>query len=131
MSETTASSMGPTDHEPAWGRWLLATLIVVGLWITAYYAARMLEYGPFASLWYPPAAVSFAAFAVFRWRALPALILANLLGAVATFHREGMMPLLFGQMLTDGLLFALTHCAGYWLAAEHMLLSIPYPRAWT
>ena len=125
MSETTASSTGPTDRKRAWGRWLLASLIVAGLWMTAYYAARMLEYGPFTSLWYPPAAVSLAAFAVFRWRALPALILANVLGTVATFHREGMFLFPFGQILTDGLLFALTHCAGYWLAAELMLLSIP------
>lgn len=125
MSETKASSIGTAHHEHASGRWLLVALIVVALWLAAYYAARMLEYSPFASLWYPPAAVSFAAFAVFRWRAWPALILANVLGAVATFQREGMMSAGFGDMLPEGLLFAVAHCIGYWLAAEAMLWSIP------
>ena len=104
-------------------RWSLMSIVVVALWIGAYYAARMLEYASFASLWYPPTAVSFAAFAVFRWRAWPALIVANGLGAVATFHREGVLA--GSSVLLDGGLFALVHCAAYWVAAEVVLRSIP------
>jgi diguanylate cyclase (GGDEF)-like protein len=105
-------------------RWSLVTILIVALWMGTYYAARMLEYESFASLWFPPTAVSFAAFAVLRWRAWPALIIANVLGAVATFHREGMSPVA-GNILFDGVLFALAHCVAYWFAAEATLHSIP------
>ncbi len=107
-----------------WWRWSLASLVIVALWMGTYYAARMLEYDSFASLWFPPTAVSFAAFAVFRWRAWPALIIANILGAVATFDREE-VPAVAGSLMFDGLLFALVHCFAYWLAAEAVLHSIP------
>ena len=107
-----------------WWRFSLATAVIIAFWIGAYFAARMLEYASFASLWFPPAAVSFAAFAVFRWRAWPGLIAANVLGAVATFHREG-MSVPTGSMFADGLLFAAVHCLAYWFAAEVVLRSIP------
>jgi diguanylate cyclase (GGDEF)-like protein len=127
MNEATISGAGsPRPAGSSW-RWLLASCAVVVLWMAMYYAARMLEYASFASLWFPPTAVSFAAFAVFRWRAWPALGLANVLGAIATFHREG--AAVVGSMLFDGLLFALAHCFAYWLAAEAMLQSIPRNRA--
>lgn len=124
MSETTVFGTGSMRRTGAWWRWSLVSFVIVAIWMGTYYAARMLEYESFASLWFPPTAVSFAAFAVFRWRALPALIAANILGAVATFHREGVSPVV-GSILFDGLLFALVHCIAYWLVAEAVLRSIP------
>jgi diguanylate cyclase (GGDEF)-like protein len=123
MNEATTFGAGTPRHRGAGWRWSLATFVVVILWMAMYFASRMLEYEAFASLWFPPAAVSFAAFMVFRWRAWPALILANVLGAIATFHREGVT--VAGSMLVDGVLFALAHCIAYWLAAEAVLQSIP------
>lgn len=123
MTETMASTAkSPRQTGIGW-RWLLATTVIIALWMAAYYAARMLEYAPFASLWFPPAAVSFAAFAVFRWRAWPALVLANMLGTLVMLHREGDAPRI-GSMLFDGLLFALAHSVAYWLAAEVVLRSV-------
>lgn len=124
MIETMANDASAPHRSGGWWRWSLATLLIVALWMATYYAARMLEYESFASLWFPPTAVSFAAFAVFRWHAWPALIVANMLGAVATFHREGLSTITASLML-DGLLFALVHCIGYWLVAEAVLRSIP------
>jgi diguanylate cyclase (GGDEF)-like protein len=124
MSETTVPGTGRNRQAGGWWRWSLATLVIVVFWMGAYYAARMLEYESFASLWFPPTAVSFAAFAVFRWRAGPALILANVLGAVATFHREEVATVAH-SLLFDGLLFALVHCLAYCLVAEAVLHSIP------
>jgi diguanylate cyclase (GGDEF)-like protein len=124
MSERTVLDTGRPRQTGGWWRWLLTTLVIVMFWMGTYYAARMLEYESFASLWFPPTAVSFAAFAVFRWRAWPALIVANVLGAVATFHREGVSTVA-GSLLFDGLLYALVHCIAYWLVAEAVLHSIP------
>jgi diguanylate cyclase (GGDEF)-like protein len=128
MIETMAYGAEPPRQTGGWWRWSLATLVIVALWMGTYYAARMLEYESFASLWFPPTAVSFAAFTVFRWRAWPALIAANVLGAVATFHREGISTVT-GSLLFDGLLFALAHCIAYWLVAEAVLRSIPHTAA--
>ncbi len=64
-----------------WWNWLLPTSVIVAIWLIAYVAAVMLEYASFTSLWFPPTAVSYAAFAVFRRGAWPGLILANLIGA--------------------------------------------------
>ncbi|MFZ5637380.1 MAG: diguanylate cyclase [Pseudomonadota bacterium] len=123
MGETRAFGVEPAQRAASGMSWALASLVIVGLWMAAYYAARMLEYAPFASLWFPPTAVSFAAIAVFRWRAWPALTVANVLGAVATFQREGRLS--GSEMIFDGLLFAVVHCAAFWLAAEAVVQSIP------
>lgn len=123
MGDTTASVARGTQRTTHGAGWIFGSLVVVALWMTTYYAARMLDYAPFASLWFPPTAVSFAAFAVMRWRAWPALIIANLLGAQATFLREGGQ--IGGDAIVFGLLFALAHCSAFWLAAEATLQSIP------
>ena len=127
MSKTTAHGAESSRQTGAWWRWSMVTVVIVALWMGTYYAARMLEYESLASLWFPPTAVSFAAFAVFRWRAWPALVLANVLGALATFHREG-SPVV-GSILFDGVLFAFAHCIAYWLLAEAVLRSIPHTTA--
>lgn len=124
MTGTKVLGTGRPGQAGGWWRWSLATLVIVTLWMGAYFAARMLEYDSFASLWFPPTAVSFAAFAVFRWHAWPALTAANVLGAFATFHREG-VPVVTGGLLFDGILFASVHCIAYWLVAEAVLHSIP------
>ncbi len=123
MEDTTASVAHTAQQTTNGAGWGLGSLVVVALWMAMYYAARMLEYAPFASLWFPPAAVSFAAFAVMRWRAWPALVVANVLGALATFLREGGQ--VGGNAIVYGLLFALAHCGAFWLAAEATLQSIP------
>jgi diguanylate cyclase (GGDEF)-like protein len=121
MSEARATT--PTSTAVQWSALALMSSLIVALWMAAYYAARMLEYADFASLWFPPTAVSFAAFAVLRWRAWPALIVANVLGAIATFQREGQLS--GAEMFVDGLGFAFVHCVAFWLAAEATLQSIP------
>jgi diguanylate cyclase (GGDEF)-like protein len=123
MSDSTAFGRRSLTYTGLAWRWSLTTLVIVALWIGAYYASRMLEYDNFASLWFPPAAVTFAAFMVFRWRAWPGLFFANILGAIATFHREGVA--LTGGALDDGFLFTIVHCIAYCMLAEAVLRSIP------
>lgn len=64
--------------------WLWA---IVPLWLAAFAAARLLEYAPFASLWFPPTAVSFAALVLFGIRGLPPVVVATLLAHGYTLHR--------------------------------------------
>jgi diguanylate cyclase (GGDEF)-like protein len=89
----------------------LLHLGLVGLWLLAFLAARLLEYAPHASLWFPPSAVTFAALLVLGLRALPALWLAC---AGATWLTE----LAYGQSLGAGRLLAssLVFAAGHTLA---------------
>lgn len=85
-------------------------------WLLAFLASSLLEYAPHASLWFPPAAITFAALLVLGARALPVLWLACMLATVLTDR-------LYGQDLSvpalglSGVVFALTHTAAYGLVA--------------
>lgn len=120
----TPGAAGRQRTAAQWWSWPVATLVIVAAWLIAYSAAAMLEYQSFTSLWFPPTAVSYAAFAVFRRGAWPGLVLANLVGAQLTFKQAGLElePL---HVLMYGAMFASTHCAAYWFAAAATLQSIP------
>jgi diguanylate cyclase (GGDEF)-like protein len=125
MRETmTPGAAGRQRTAAQWWSWPVATLVIVAVWLIAYGAAVMLAYNAVTSLWFPPTAVSYAAFAVFRRGAWPGLILANLVAAQVSFSQAGLEldPL---HALLYGSLFALTHCGAYWSAAAVTLQSIP------
>ena len=89
---------------------------VVPLWLLAFGAARLMEHAPFASLWFPPTAISFAAIAVFGARALPPILLAAMLGHLWTMDRLG-LDWNVGAVVIGGLGFALAHTLPMaWLA---------------
>ena len=46
------------------------------LWLLAWYVARVQEYAPHASLWFPPAGLTFGVGLAFGWRGLPGIVLA-------------------------------------------------------
>jgi len=85
--------------------WLWAT---VPLWLLAFAAARLLEYAPFASLWFPPTAVTFAALVLFGLRGLPPVVLAALLGHAYTLERLE-LEWTAASVMIGGLGFALAH----------------------
>ncbi len=124
LSETEIPLTGAGLRQSTWSGWIACSLVVFLAWIGSFHASRLLEYAPLASLWFPPAGISFAAFVVMRWRALPALILASLAGSWSTFERVAPD---FGtsEVLANGLLYGLVHCVAYWFAAEAVLRSIP------
>ena len=124
MRATTTSGRSGRARPAVWWAWPAVTLVLVALWALANGAAMALEFSALASLWFPPTAITFAGFAVFRHGAWPGLILANLLCAIFTFLRMGhdIEP---ERMLFYGLLYALAHCVPYWLVAQAMLQSIP------
>lgn len=105
-----------------WPAWLLAQGVLYALWVGAFQAARWMEYAPHASLWFPPAAVTFAGFALFGRRALPALLAGAITGSLLT--SDGYAALDAGQRIANLLLFPLVHCLAYALAAAIMLRAI-------
>ncbi len=100
---------------PAWRFWLLHPLLVV-LWLGSFQLAAALEHAPHASLWFPPAAVTFAGLLVVGWRAAPAIFIACALGTYLTeLAIQGHVRL--EVLATSSLVFALTHTGAYALPA--------------
>lgn len=124
MRATTTSGRSGRARPTVWWAWPAITLVLAALWTLANGAAMALEFSTLASLWFPPTAIAFAGFAVFRHGAWPGLIFANLLCAVFTFLRLG-LDFEPERMLFYGVLYALAHCVPYWLVAQAMLQSIP------
>lgn len=85
--------------------WLWAAL---PLWLLAFAAAHLLEHAPFASLWFPPTAVTFAALVLFGARGWWPVALAAFLSQFWTLDRLDLAwtPL---TVLGGGLGFALAH----------------------
>lgn len=100
----------------AWRRALVPSVVVYLAFLVLFEAARLLEYDPFSSLWFPPGALTFAAFLVFRWRAAPAVALACLTASAITYDRIGLRHDVAGILL-NGLLFSLLHGVAFGLVA--------------
>lgn len=97
---------------PAWSRSLARYLLLTAVWIVLWRLSVLMEVAPHASLWYPPAGLSFAAFLVLGWRALPAIISSVV---IVTFwmndiHQE---PIILPDHIATGLLQALLHAGSY------------------
>jgi diguanylate cyclase (GGDEF)-like protein len=95
--------------------WLLHPMLLV-LWLGSFQLARLLEHAPHASLWFPPAAVTFAGILVAGWRALPAIALAC---ALATYWTELTVSasVRTDVLLASSLAFAAVHAGAYGLPA--------------
>lgn len=115
------SAPGPRKGTPS--AWVAASSVVFLLWVGTFYAARLLEYAPLASLWFPPSAVAFAAFTVFRWRAFPAILAAAAVASWATWSRSG-LDHDAGDILLNAVLYGMAHGIPFWLLAEAVLHSI-------
>jgi diguanylate cyclase (GGDEF)-like protein len=95
--------------------WLLHPMLLV-LWLGSFQLARLLEHAPHASLWFPPAAVTFAGILVAGRRALPAIVVAC---AIATYAAElaYSATVRAGVLAASSLAFAVVHVAAYGLPA--------------
>lgn len=98
---------------------------IVALWLGTFLLARLLEHSPHASLWFPPAAVTFAALLVVGARALPAILVACTLATYAAElqYAGSVRP---GVLAASSVAFALTHGLAYGVPA--MLLRGPPDR---
>ncbi|MDZ3823705.1 MAG: GGDEF domain-containing protein [Pseudoxanthomonas sp.] len=84
---TASPATAPRRSPPLVAAGLHAAVFVA--WMAAFLAAWLLEYAPHASLWFPPAAVTFAALLVLGARALPVLWLACLLATALADRMYG------------------------------------------
>lgn len=92
------------------------SLLLALAWVTAWSLGRIQEYAPHASLWFPPAGLTFAALAVLGRRAIPGLTAA----AVLVTLRLGdvyQVDYAFGSLLAAAVLFSAVHVAAYGLGA--------------
>lgn len=99
----------------SWRSWLLHPLLLL-LWLGSFLLAAALEHAPHASLWFPPAAVTFAGLYCVGWRAAPAIFLACVLGTYLT-EAASQDGLRLGVFASSSLLFALIHTGAYALPA--------------
>lgn len=90
--------------------------VLLVLWLAAFLVSSLLEYAPHASLWFPPAAITFAALLVLGARALPVLWVACFLATLLTdrLYGQGLSATALGG---SGLVFALAHTGAYGLIA--------------
>ncbi len=89
-------------------------LLFCALWLLTWRAAVLLEYLPHASIWFPPAGLSLAAFFVAGWRALPPVLVC---AVIATFWIDAIYgeATPWSQLLLAGILFGAGHCFSYGL----------------
>ncbi|GGA68929.1 hypothetical protein GCM10011521_03960 [Arenimonas soli] len=86
------------------------------LWLGSFLLAAALEHAPHASLWFPPAAVTFTGLYCMGWRAVPAIFVACVLGTYLTeVSNQGDVRL--GVLASSSLVFALIHTGAYALPA--------------
>ena len=92
------------------------TAALAFVWIVLWRVSAVMEYAPHASIWFPPAALTLAAFLVLGSRAVLAVVPAAI---TVTFWANAHYGL--GQdaleTLFAGLLFAISHCLAYGVGA--------------
>ncbi|MCW0394251.1 hypothetical protein NB696_003797 [Xanthomonas sacchari] len=88
------------------GALLALSVVLVGAWLAVFELARVLDYQPHASLWFPPVAVTLATFMVLGWRGGPAIAIACMLATLLSFYRTSGHPVVPGRaVLGYALLF--------------------------
>lgn len=90
----------------------MAHLLLIIAWLGMWRLSILMEYAPHASIWFPPAGLTFAAYLILRWRALPAIFLACI---ISTFWESVLFNDLRSsqELLTTGSFFALIHSLAY------------------
>ena len=112
MTDVRKVAAGPA----AWRPWLLHPLLLA-LWLGSFLLAAALEHAPHASLWFPPAAVTFAGLFSIGWRAVPAVLVACVLGTWLTESGNTEGEVRLGVFAVSSLVFAVIHIGAYALPA--------------
>ncbi len=100
---------------------IIKGLLFAAAWVGVWGLGHLGEFSEHASIWYPPAAMTFAAMVVVGWRALPYLVIANLGGTWWSFdiyEVSGPWPMLVGFALAN----SVAHIGCYGLGASTLRL---------
>ncbi len=98
-----------------WPRWLKGLALAIA-WVGVWGIGHLGEFATHASLWYPPAALTFASLAVLGARVIPYLVLAcfgGTLWSLSIYH----VDMAWTGVLGFGLANAIAHIGGYALGA--------------
>lgn len=87
-------------------------LAFIALWLAIWWAAVLMEYLPYISLWYPPAGLSLAAFILMGSRAFFPVLMACLLAGYWMYFIEG-STLSFIQQSSHSLTLAAAHTCAF------------------
>ena len=85
-------------------------------WLLLWRLSELMQYAPHASIWFPPAGLTFASLLIMGWRAMPVLVVCAM---VATVWVDGMYQLHtdWQDLLLTGVLFGVVHCLSYGVGA--------------
>jgi len=116
MSSMSLSFSSPPTIWRELFRILPIGLLIVLAWLLLWGFGLLVEFAPHASIWFPPAALSFATLVVLGWRAVPSLALAAVLSTFWSVRLYG-LELDPVEALIAGLAYAAAHLASYGAAA--------------
>ncbi len=95
---------------------VLSNLAILALWVLVWEVARIVEYTPHASVWFPVAGLSFAVLLLEGARLLPGMF-AGCVIVTIWVGRIYQLPLSDVQLAFGGVLFGLAHLGSYALGA--------------
>lgn len=97
-------------------RWVQALLFVTG-WLGVWLLAYIVEYVNHASVWFPPAGLTFASLLVVGLELVPLLFLCGIISTLWTGHLYH-LHMGMTELLIPGLVFSVTHIVPYFIAAQ-------------
>ncbi|RUO42174.1 sensor domain-containing diguanylate cyclase [Pseudidiomarina aestuarii] len=86
--------------------------LFIALWLLVWRLSVLMEYQPHASLWFPPAGLSFAAFLLLGWRALLPVFIASFLSTLWMYWLDSNIVSIQQQM-TSAIWFGFAHIIAY------------------
>lgn len=108
-----------TNHDPnndAFRLTFSKALILLTAWVLLWRFSAILEYAPYASIWYPPAGLSFAALLVYGWRAILPIFATSFVLNYWLTAMYGLTPPA-EELFYHSLLFGLAHTLAYSVGA--------------
>lgn len=92
-----------------------AALLLIG-WLAIWFVGGLVEYTHHASVWFPPAGLTFAVLFVVGWRAIPVLMVAAILVTILTSENY-QIELQRVEVIKGGVLFGIAHILPYYLGS--------------
>ncbi|WP_181388430.1 GGDEF domain-containing protein [Vibrio albus] len=128
---TGLSALGHSLTKSIKQRAWVQSLVFVVAWLGVWFLAYVVEYVNHASVWFPPAGLTFAALLVVGVRIVPALVVCGIISTIWAgflYHLDRTIPELF----IAGMVFSITHIIPYFIAtyilkrlANHRVSQLP------